>query len=322
MKRYTLIFSLLLCIISGTRAQGSGNISYFPVVTGKDVPEAAQKLLVAKMEQIVTKSGYGSANRADRFVFVAKCNVTEKDVAPVTPPRIRQEVEITFMLGDVVENKVYATASLNLKGMGINETKVWQTAINGIKVDNPVFPKLFSEANGKIEIYYRDNCQGIISKARALASTGKFDEAIASLMEVPEICSDCYNNALNEACKIYQEKIDNEGASLITKARNTWSASMDQKGADAALVYIHKIDPQSSAFGESDTLVKEISNKLSTDKARDWEMKIKKYKVEKEFKRREQANSHSRSMATIAACRSVAEKWAENQSQTKMYLNW
>lgn len=65
-----------------------------------------------------------------------------------------------------------------------------------------------------------------------------------------------------------------------------------------------------------------IGDKVSSEKAREWKQRLKEYNDEKEFRRREQENSHTRTMATIAACRSAAEKWAENQPQTKVYLNW
>ncbi len=322
MKRILTALLAIVSFIGAGATETSGKIAYFPVVNGKDMPAEAQKLLTTKMEQIAAKYGYGSANHTDRFLFVAKGNVLEKDVTPTTPPRIRQEVEVTFLLGDVIENKVYASTSLTLKGIGINETKAWQTAINSLNVDNAAFPKLFEEATGKIESYYQENCTDIMAKARALASTGKFDEAIASLLSIPEICTECYNNALNEAGKLYQEKIDNEGAALIIKARNAWSMTMDQKGADQALSLMSEIDPQSAAFSETETLSKEISSKLSSDKAREWEHKMKKYNDEMALRRREQRNAHAQSMATIAAARSIAEKWAENQPENKVYINW
>ena len=75
------------------------------------------------MEQAISKNGFGSNTRADRFVMFAKCNIIEKDVAPTTPPRIMQTVEVTFIIGDVIENTTYASASFELKGIGTNETK-------------------------------------------------------------------------------------------------------------------------------------------------------------------------------------------------------
>ena len=323
MKKYLITFLLILLNILGVSATGStGKISYFPVVKGNNLPEASRKLIVSKMEQILTQNGYGSMNCADRFVMLAKCNVLQKDVAPTTPPRINQKIEVTFILGDAVENKTYASATVELSGMGINETKAWQTAINGIKPANSTFKQMFEEATQKIESFYSENCESIISKAKTLAATGKSDEAIANLLAVPDICHECYEKAMTATTEIYQNKIDSEGATLLAKAKNAWAASPDEYGADSAMSYLNEIPFSSASFAKAGILANSISKKLSSEKEREWQFKLRQYNDEKEFRSREQADSHARSMAAIAAARSVAEKWAENQPETKVYLNW
>lgn len=323
MKKYLLTFLLILLNILGVSATGSiGKISYFPVVKGNDLPEASRKLIVSKMEQILTQNGYGSMNCADRFVMLAKCNVLQKDVAPTTPPRITQTIEVTFILGDIAENKTYASSTFELKGIGTNETKTWQTAFNALKPGNVQFKTMFDNARGKIETYYIDNCKRLIAEAKTMASMGDYDRAIASLMSVPDICSDCHEQALAEVTKIYGQKIDAEGAALLSKAKRAWAVKPDSEGGSEALAYLSSISINSDYFDDAEALVAQITEKLSSDKEREWQQRLKEYNDDKEFRRREQSNSHARSMATIAACRSVAEKWAENQSETKVYLNW
>ena len=316
---------MLLCILlshPAVNGQDNGQISYFPVVVGADIPERAKQSLTAKMEQVLTQNGFGCASRTDRFVMLAKCNVLEKDVAPTTPPRITQTIEVTFILGDIVENKTYASSTFELKGIGTNETKTWQTALRAIKSGNPRFKDMFDEARGKIEDYYSDNCKKLIAEAQTMTSTGDYDRAIASLMSIPDICSDCHQQALSEVTKIYGQKIDAEGAALLSKAKSVWAAKPDSEGGCEALAYLSSISIGSSSFDDAEALVAQITEILSSDKEREWQQRLKEYNDDKEFRRREQSNSHTRTMATIAACRSVAEKWAENQPQTKVYLNW
>lgn len=304
------------------KAENSGHISYYPVVIGQDMPEASKKLLASKMEKALNQWGFGSMNRADRFVMLAKCHVIQKDIAPTTPPRISQKIEVTFIIGDVIENKTYASESLDLSGIGVNETKAWQTALNGVKPSNLVFSKIFEEAYDKISIYYQENCTNIIDKSRTLASIGKYDEAIALLMNTPEVCYECYEKAMKEVEVIYQNKIDSEGEALLAQAKNAWNASQDEKGAERAISYLNEIPVGSSVFTSAETLASTMAEKLTSDKEREWQFKLKQYNDEKEFRKQEQANSHRQSMASIAAARSVAEKWAENQPETKVYYNW
>ncbi|MDE6553888.1 MAG: hypothetical protein K2K98_13165 [Muribaculaceae bacterium] len=323
MKRILILLMLSLAAVGiRMKAENSGQIAYYPVVIGEGVPEASKKLLVSKMEQAMLQYGLGSMDHADRFVMLAKCNVLQKDVAPTTPPRISQKVEVTFIIGDVIENKTFASESMNLSGIGINETKAWQTAINGIKSSNPIFSTIFEHAYDKISMYYLENCTNIIDNARTLALTGNYDGAIATLMATPEICYECYEKAMKAAVEIYQDKIDKEGTELLSKAKHAWAVSQDEKGADQAIAYLNEISVSSSSFADAEKLAALITEKVSSDKEREWQLKLQQYKDELEFRKKEQADSHRQSMASIAAARSVAEKWAENQPETKVYYNW
>lgn len=212
----------LLCFLAAglyANAQSDAAVSYYPVVVGEGIPAQARQALVARMEQAITQNGSGASDCVDRFVMLAKCNILEKDVAPTTPPRIMQTVEVTFILGDVIENKTYASVSFELKGIGTNETKAWQTAFSSLKSGDSQFKTMFEDAMGKIKSYYSANCVSIIAEAKTLASAGQYDRAIYSLMSVPGICAECRNDALAEAAALYQQKIDAEAGRFARKGK-------------------------------------------------------------------------------------------------------
>lgn len=320
--RFILLIWILCSFIANMNAGITESISYFPVVAGTGMPESVQLSLTTKMNRIITENGYGSIDKADRFIMLAKYDLVEKDVAPTTPPRIAQTVAVTFILGDAVENKTYASASFELKGIGINEVKAWQTAMNRLQPDNPKIQQMFGEAFKKIESYYAANCQNIISEARALAGMGKYEQAIYNLMSVPDVCTDCRQEAQAEAVSIYGKMTETEYADLLAKAKHAWAVSPDADGAQRAMEYINSISADSNVFASAEEFVGTIYKKLSSDKERAWQQKIKEYNDNLQM-RKAQANRHHREkMAEIAAARSVAEKWAENQPQTKVYLNW
>lgn len=325
MKRLNiLIITLIMAVSAFAQPNSDGKVSFFSVVNNQSgtMPQAAVSALESKMQQMVTADVYGSAERCDRFVIVAKPLVVTKDVAPTTPPRINQTVEISFVVGDVVENKTYASCSLTLTGIGINETKAWNTAIAKIKPANAEIKRMLTDAYNKIGAYYAANCNTIITKAETDAGLGNFDVAIASLIDIPDICTECFAKAQQKVAEVYQSKIDAEGATLLSNAKSEWSASPDTNGAKKALAYLTKIDPTSASFAAKESLEQQIATKLSADEQCKWEENRRRYNEEMKLRQKEQQNSHQRQMATIAACRSVAEKWAENQPQTKVYLNW
>lgn len=321
-KSVTFALLGLLSCFATMYANNNEGISYYPVIAGLEIPESARQSLMAKMEQIITKNGYGTKDHADRFVMLAKCNVLEKDVAPTTPPRIAQTVEITFILGDAGENKTFASTSVELKGIGTNESKAWQTSFNRLKADNASIAELFRQANTKIEEYYSANCQRIIDEARTLAATGEYEQAIANLMSVPDICGDCYKQTQTEALNIYQKMLESKGSELLAKARNAWAIKPDLEGAKTAMEYISSIPLESSSYTKAEDLIKAISDKLSSDNEREWQLMLKKYEDNLQLQRSHELHNHQEQMASIAAAKSVAEKWAENQPQTKIYLNW
>ena len=320
------IFILILLCLSFHKIQASKlnefELSYFPVAVGNGLPDDAKLSLISKMEQAMTQNGIGNLEYAERFVMLAKCSVVERNIAPTTPTRINQTVEVSFLIGDVLENKIFASSIFELKGIGTNEIKAWQMAFNSLKPSNPKFKELFQTAKKNIEAYYPENCQIIIDHAKTLASTGKYDDAISLLMSVPPICKDCINEAQSTAITIYGQKIDSEGRTLLSKAKNAWAANPTQEGALIAMSYLNMIPSNSSAFNDTKELAETIETSNRTDKNREYEMSLQEYKDKRELKRREQADSHARAMATIAACRSIAEKKAENQQSTKIYLNW
>ena len=122
-----LLLAVLISIncLAQTTENDLGKISINVVLPeNKEIPAEANKLLETKLKQFVTKYGIADNGLSERFVITAKTNVIQKDIAQSNPPRISQKLEITFMIGDVMENKIYETASLEISGIGTNETKM------------------------------------------------------------------------------------------------------------------------------------------------------------------------------------------------------
>ncbi len=339
----TTVSSILFCLLSiamQTKAESTGRISYYPTVIGREIPNASKELLLSKMEQALAQNGFGSMAQADRFVMVAKCHTLQKDVVPTTPPRISQMVEITFILGDAIENKIYSTASMELKGIGLNETKAWHTAISRIAPKSEAFTTAFSKASSKIEEYYAANCEAILTAASSLAQQGCYDEAIAKAMGIPDVCTSCYEKACQAGADIYHQKISHEAAELLRNAKTIWAAGHDNESASKALQQLAMINPMADIYDAAMKFGSEISATISADKEREWQFKVKQYedrqkmrekvyadnlqlrKEEQDIRKTELANTHELKMATIAACRSIGENWAKNQPKNNMYQTW
>lgn len=321
-KNLLLTLLFVLTSFASLQANDSGRLAYFPVVSGVNIPAEAKTSLLSKIQHAISSNGYGSLNYTDRFVLLAKCSAVDKNIAPTTPPRIRQTIEVTFIVGDAVENKIYASETFTLNGIGTNETKAWLTAINEFNPRSNKFGDLLNAANSKIGSYYSERCADIISEARNLSSIGDFDGAITLLLDVPNICTTCFDECNKLALEIYQHKIDEEGKTLLAKAKAEWSMTGDEKASRNAFDILNKINPESSSYGVAMEFGETLSSKLDESRESERKQRLKQYNDELELRRKGKDYFHQRAMASIAAYRSVAEKRAENQPQTTVYLNW
>lgn len=96
----------------------------------------------------------------------------------------------------------------------------------------------------------------------------------------------------------------------------------DEKASRNAFDILNKINPESSSYGVAMEFGETLSSKLDESRESERKQRLKQYNDELELRRKGKDYFHQRAMASIAAYRSVAEKRAENQPQTTVYLNW
>ena len=339
MKRITTVIVAIL-MATMAMAQDYGRVAINVVVpTLPNVPEKARAALETKMQQVATQYGLASNGLTDRFVMTAKVIVTSKDVAPTTPVKISQKMEVTMFIGDVIDNKVYESVVFTVVGIGQSEAQSMIKAFNQLKPANPKLKTFVENAERKIGEYYANNCQFILTEANTLAQQRKYDAAIAKLVAVPEVCSECYEKCMAKAVDVYQSKLDNDGDVLVQKARNQWLAKRDYASANEALSTLCSVDPQSSAQVEAQKLVSEINRHLrnveaarakaakeAAEKAeakeqRDWNFKMKQYEDNMAMARQRQKDDTIIERERIAAAKEVGVAYGKNQPKSVTYNN-
>ena len=290
MKEIRFLFLCMLCasclsfrVLAQTQPAGTG-ISLNAFVPSGDIPAEACR------------------NLEDRFVLTAKVDVLSKDVVPSTPPRISQKLEVTFMVGDVIENKVYATSTVSLAGIGTNETKAFIAAFSRINPQQRELQAMLKEAREKILAFYTSNCDAIITNARTLCSMQKYDEAIFRLMSVPDVCRACYEKCQKEAVSIYQQKIDAEGAELLNQAKAAWMKQPNAAGAQEVAAIIGRIDPKAKNYNAVENFRNEVGSKLQADAKREWDFQMKQYENRQVFKN-----------SIVEACKAVGVAFGNGQ---------
>lgn len=262
-KLIIIILALVPCININAqntvgKADDMGRIAlaaYVPQQIDK-MPDAARSMLSNKLSQIVTQNGMGGSGLNQRFIITANITVLTKDLTPTAPPMTALTLEVTLYIGDGIEGTKFSSKSIEIKGVGTNETKAYIEAIKGIKPSDPSLKSFIEEGKTKIVEYYNSKCDFIIKEAQTLASQNKFEEAIFKLTGVPEVCKGCYDKCMDAIIVIYKAKMERECQTNIAKAQ-TFKA---QEKFDEAAEALSTILPDLTCYAVAKALMIEIND--------------------------------------------------------------
>ena len=271
------------------------------------VPASAARILKNKMSQIVTQGGMGGSIM-QRFIVTANVNLLTQDITPTAPPMHAYTVEITFYIGDGVNGTLFSSASVTAKGVGETEDKAYIAALKSVRANDAALAEMIATGKRRILEYYNSQCDMILAKARSMAETQRYEDALFELMSVPEVCKECYEKAMKETAAVYQSQIDAECAQLLGEARSEWNSGQDVAAAERASKPLAEINPKAECYAEAVALSEEIGRRVKEIDQREWDYVLQ-----------EQANEHEAEMATLEAYRDVAVEAAKNQPETVVY---
>ena len=295
MKKLILTCLLGIFTLSIVAQDDAGRVSISAVQpTYENIPETARANIESKMQRMISGCGLASSE-ADRFIMTARIDITEKEIN--TAGMIVQRMEITFIVGDVIEEKIYGTTTINAMGIGETEAKCFIKAFQIIKPNNPELVAFVNKAKDDIVSYYTNNCQFIIQDADRMIGMQQYGEAIATLVAVPKVCTECYTACQTKAIDTYKILIEFEGKQLIQDARSAWLVKRDYDCAAKALDILAKVNPDAQCQSEANILIDEINTQLrkieeakaAAAKAR-WEFQVKQYEDKMALERQKQAD--------------------------------
>lgn len=248
--------------------------AYVPQQVDK-MSDAARTMLTNKLSQIVTANGMGGSAMNERFIITANIVTLTKDLTATAPPMTALGLEVTFYIGDGIDGTKFASKSVQVKGVGTNETKAYIEAIKQIKTNDPSYASFIEEGKQKIIKYYETKCDFIIKDAKSLAGQNQLEEAIYKLSSVPDVCKTCYDKCLAAIAPIYKQKIDRDCKLKLAEATNTWNASQDAAAAESAGAILSSIEPQAACYGEAKALSAKIQKRVIEIDKREWNYVMK-----------------------------------------------
>lgn len=291
MKKIFILFVILMSssfVISQNNLSKLNDVSRISISTlipnqVEGLPEIAKQQLSTKIDEIVTIDGLGGEN--SRFIIMPIINVIGKEITSTTPSMTAINMSVTFIVGDGIDGTKFATASIGVKGVGVNETKAYISAIKNINIHNQIYKTLLENAKIKIVEYYNSKCDFLIKESQVLATQNKYDEAISNLMQVPDVCKDCYTKSMDAVVPIFKTKIDKECKIQITKAKAIWASGQNMEAASQISEILNQIDPASSCYFEVQNLTKEISKRIKEIDQREWNFKLKEQQDEVDIRK-------------------------------------
>ena len=316
MKKFTALFlSLFLSFVSF--AQETPRIAISAILPDDaSIPQASINMLQNKMKTIITQNGFADESE-QRFVMTANVDILEQGYN--SAGMLMQKMTVTFYVGDILENKIYSSAVVNVVGIGQSDIKAYNMAFQKISPSTPEIKQALSEANRKIVDYYTNHYSDLISEVNRLVEMEQYDEAITKLITVPSVCGESYNDAQDKSVEIYHKKMnalatqqkaktDKEGLVLIQQAKAAWSSRQDYESASDALAILAQIDPEAGCIEEANEFIQTINDKLRTDERnkaaaeaaiakRNWEFKMRQYEDNLEMAKQKQADKTAVSMA-------------------------
>lgn len=297
-----LLSGLLLFPLFGfAQSECSIDVSVADITKGDIVPEAINQRLQAKLSQAIGKAGLVSAPFDSRFFVAGRFDDAYNDVTAGPSQKVYVKTTLTLYIGDADEQKVFASESFDLSGVGGSDTQAYTRALNKLGASNPRLVEFLQAGHDKIIDYFDANFESYINKARQAMAARDYDQALYYATVIPQCCSG-YPQASRLALEIYTQSINHNGKKLLALARGAWAADPSAAGAAEAHSYLSQIDPEASCYSEALALSQQISQ--TTKKQWDFEH-VTKYQNSVELEKRR-----------ISAAKEIGVAWAKSRPRT------
>jgi hypothetical protein len=304
--------NLTLAQESSTSAGSLGRITITPYIPEQieGLPAGAANMLSNKLNQLVSANGISGSGYLSRFIITPNIDVATKDILATAPPMTALTLNVNLYIGDGFDGKKYASHTVTVKGVGINENKAYMDAIKNIKPNDAGVQSFIASGKTKIIDFYNARCTQIINEANGLATQFKYEEAMFKLTSIPEECTECYNKTLTVIGPMFKKLIERDCKVKMADANSKWNANQSWETANEVGAILASIDPEASCYKDAKALNDKIGKRVLEIDKREWN-----YKLETEVNLKRDA---------IKAWRDVGVAFGNGQPKTQVYniIGW
>lgn len=276
------------------------DMSIANITKGAVVPDEVSQSLEAKLSNSLSRAGVIGSDYDAQFFIAGRFDDAFNDVTSGPSSKTVIKTTLTLMIGDAVNQKVFATESFELKGVGSTDVMAYKKALNQVNAGNPKILSFVQKGRDKIIEYYDANYNTFLDKARTAMANRDYDEALFYSTSIPACCVG-YDKAKALTLEIYTANTNYVSQQLLAQARAAWAASPDADGAREAESYLAQIDPASSSYAAAQSLNAEITKTTK----KQWEFEnVQKYNDQVALEKQR-----------INASKQVAIAWAKRRTR-------
>ena len=282
MKRLLFLIAFVVNMALTTYAQNNGIQLYLYAPNQmENIPEASMDYLLNNLSSAITADGLAAQNEyMTQFVLMPKVNVASKSIITNTQTQVVLNIDISLQVVDGMSGTLYASSIVNVKGVGTNETKAYNSAFRSINKNQQQIVLLVKAAKQKILSYYEAEADNIIKKANLLAAKNNYEEAFYLLSMIPSQCSK-FDASISAGLSLWEKYKVYSCNTNLAKAEAIWVSGQDYNAAIRATEYLCQILPDSDCYAKARQLYNEIKKKVGDL----WKYEMKQYNTEAELKK-------------------------------------
>jgi hypothetical protein len=245
-----------------------------------DLGESGKQLLATRLNDAVSKIGFGGDGANPRFIIGPSINLLSKNVTSTSPTKYANTYEVSLMICDVSTETVFETYTFQVKGIGDSPAKAFISAFRDYSFDKDEFYQFLLNGQKKILSFYDQNCDFSLQEAEAQAKMRNFDAAFTILNNIPQEATSCYPKIFSKKTEYFQQSLNLNCQSLLASMKAEMGKANDPSASgfnEPAMAYYKLIDRQSSCYKEAESIYQSYLKKLNPKSKRDWENQMQQY---------------------------------------------
>lgn len=311
------IYSILLCLIVSCAFTSEANdIGLLVNVDANSFTDKnTQRLLQTRLESACVKAGIAATDDNALFLNAILTPVSEE----VFEGGLRKIKQSIFELSLTVENPIlgikFGTHSILLKGYSQTSNRSVTEAIKCLSPAEPSMIQFLKTTTDKADEYYEKHFDEILAKARTIAASGAYDEAIALLWGLPT--TGVNSQRLFDEIEMLYNKIQvSECGFLISNARSAFAKMNFSEAAE----WLSAVDANSPCYPEAVQLNEKVTKAFAEERNKEVKREEAERQLQAKMIENDKRRTHALQQSIVKSVSSIATAYLNSQRNSILYV--